>query len=1542
MAEATPRVRITGDGNIVGDSNQVIVMKNQYFTGKYERLRDAYVEPWRVFERVNLDHFVGRRWLLDKVDAFLDDHDRGYLILEAEAGLGKTTFLAWLVQHRGYIHHFIELAPGLEGVGTGLKSLAAQLVLGCHLNPYETEGVVPGVAARSDFLFSLLKRASQQRQDGQKVILVIDALDEAGTPHGQNVLGLPKVLPEGVFVIASQRPVPVTLQVDTATTRRCLLQLSAGSDENQKDMQYFLEQVAAWPGVCEVLEARNYTSQQFVSALLEKCEGLWIYLHYIVHEIERGERSPLVLEALPKGLTQYYLQLFQNWYEQDETQWNEFHLPLLATLAVAQEAVTVRRLLEWSQIDTSEKRVERLLNTDWRPFISITGQEKQTRYSFYHTTLREFCAGRVNKKELTNAETALIGQLTEETCLAHSRLSDRYLDAWGSLAEGLPGLLQQANCQEVDDGYGLRYLITHLIGANRFAEVHQLLQLESLRTWEHSFRQSGLKGWLSRLLGKKDKRTIRQYKNTWYTAKNEANDIDGYLSDVIRAWRLAEDEFATDSALSVARQCRYALIASSITSLSSNLPPTLFPAFVKHGIWEAGQALAIARQILEPAQRSLTLACLATQLSQDQQLVALREALNVAKGLPGDSDNFEILMKIVPQLAALGRREEVHQLIDTLDRKYEEIKLWIASAHCLSDSELQTVLEMVLEIQMPSERIQALIQLTPYLSKRMKKTAQQDILSILHRAKQNSGTEIMLNEPQSLKAALPHLSRRLIWQLLEVVCKREYLTPGDAKILACLAPYISESARKAIADKVIAQMHRRAFENPLDYFWDDYFRAIHFLSPFIPAAERSTVVREALAIGTGWISVDWWVWYLQNRKTFALSRPWETSDDWIPQGAWASLMWVFSPSWRVHVLASLYPYFVDSKRLTRKLTKNLNKVDSVASPKSFIGNLFGWMMPTPHLLIESIAGLYPFVSEEDQHNLLGFILRLIQRISSKSNTLLEKYVLSYLVEDHYPQLLLDTRSVVQPIRDRESQIWAACGLVPYLPESIKPEVMRQTFYRVLRSNHRERQRTWAIKRLAPHLPSDLFLQVIQEAKTWSATTSGPEKRFSANALVEMASVVDKQRVGEIFGVVRKLWRKGEKAQALSGIVPYLPESLLSEALAEARTLKQDTERAKVLVALATRFESPLKERVLTDTLNALQFSVDKAPELSEGGLAGLHILDILSFSTDKEQRDDILFNVLVQLAELGRFERALALAQQITTDEKRIEAFSFLIPQLPLSLLEETLEETIQGFSNKRGYYSEIMVVFFVRFIKLGLYRKALYVLRQIRVPYFSEHRLKPGQLGWEEIYWQDFKDLDQHAIENLLWREALDKTPKLTQIIGHLPERLLPELMAKIKDFALHSETRDIPYMFHSSRLEEWSKKLAEVGYLNEALRVRQYSTERHDNRFLKNFVVHLSRSTEIEYGHLRELVSDVANIRKAEYYRMEAIEALMPYLLELPREQLYLLWRSIWGSVGEQSRDDLLWIIRDLSPAIAALGGEQAVAEVFYAIQDVGRWWP
>ena len=148
-----------------GDVIRSIIVQgdhNRVFVGGYERLRDAYISPRDVFQRVKLDRFAGRDWLSAKVDDFLRDHDRGYFILEAKAGLGKTAFLAHLVEKRDAIHLFAEQARGQEGVAHGLKSLAAQMIRTWGLQPYSADDVLPGAAVRPDFLSSLLHEAAQR------------------------------------------------------------------------------------------------------------------------------------------------------------------------------------------------------------------------------------------------------------------------------------------------------------------------------------------------------------------------------------------------------------------------------------------------------------------------------------------------------------------------------------------------------------------------------------------------------------------------------------------------------------------------------------------------------------------------------------------------------------------------------------------------------------------------------------------------------------------------------------------------------------------------------------------------------------------------------------------------------------------------------------------------------------------------------------------------------------------------------------------------------------------------------------------------------------------------------------------------------------------------------------------------------------------------------------------------------------------------------------------------------------------------------------
>ena len=59
-------------------------------------------------------------------------------------------------------------------------------------------------------------------------------------------------------------------------------------------------------------------------------------------------------------------------------------------------------------------------------------------------------------------------------------------------------------------------------------------------------------------------------------------------------------------------------------------------------------------------------------------------------------------------------------------------------------------------------------------------------------------------------------------------------------------------------------------------------------------------------------------------------------------------------------------------------------------------------------------------------------------------------------------------------------------------------------------------------------------------------------------------------------------------------------------------------------------------------------------------------------------------------------------------------------------------------------------------------------------------------------------------------------------------------------------------------------------------------------------------------------------------------------------PRPVLYSLWQETLDILATRNRQDLTAGIRTFIPVIARLGGREAIVETFYAIQDVGRWWP
>lgn len=121
--------------------------------------------------------------------------------------------------------------------------------------------------------------------------------------------------------------------------------------------------------------------------------------------------------------------------------------------------------------------------------------------------------------------------------------------------------------------YDLRNLTSHMEASQRFTELHRLLE------WEDS--GSG--------------------KNAWQLAR--ADDIDGYLSDIRRAWRAARSEIWDGPVEGLAHEVRYALISATMNTLAAAVPPSLIAQLVRTGVWTAEQAVGNARRIPDLEQR---------------------------------------------------------------------------------------------------------------------------------------------------------------------------------------------------------------------------------------------------------------------------------------------------------------------------------------------------------------------------------------------------------------------------------------------------------------------------------------------------------------------------------------------------------------------------------------------------------------------------------------------------------------------------------------------------------------------------------------------------------------------------------------------------------------------------------------------------------------------------------------------------------------------------------------------------------------------------
>jgi len=349
----------------------------------HENQKYDYPPEFQSLITEKIKSFCGRKFVFTAFANFINTNKKGYFTVIGDAGMGKSTIAAKYVFDNKTICYFNNLQENRNSPELFLESIRQQLI-----NRYQLINV------DKDDLSTLLVKATEKLTTNEKLIIIVDALDEVDQkPGGENILYLPKTLPDNVYFFLTRRRYESNKErLYTEGLKKESLDLTDPkyNQENQHDIQEYIcfclnDDPEHKDGLQTWIENKNITPDAFVNELATKSENNFMYLRYVLPAIAEGKYDDLNLTQLPQGLQNYY----QTHWERMKMNDSSKKMKVMILFILVEIGTPISGEMMFDIVNEDECDVDDILN-EWIEYLKPQTIDEDICYSIYHASFLDF------------------------------------------------------------------------------------------------------------------------------------------------------------------------------------------------------------------------------------------------------------------------------------------------------------------------------------------------------------------------------------------------------------------------------------------------------------------------------------------------------------------------------------------------------------------------------------------------------------------------------------------------------------------------------------------------------------------------------------------------------------------------------------------------------------------------------------------------------------------------------------------------------------------------------------------------------------------------------------------------------------------------------------------------------------------------------------------------------------------------------------------------------------------------------------------------